>query len=229
MRRLSWRRKNGKGPERRVVRTDARDLLDTPVDEARYVVFDTELTGLKPKKDSIVSIGAVRMTGGRIDAGDVYYRLVEPRTELTGRSVVIHGITPSDAAQWPDIDTLLPEFVEFCRSSVLVGHVVSIDLAFLSQEAKRVLGAALENPVVDTFALYRWLRKREDNTCAYYDGNGEDAALYALAERYQISVDSAHNALSDAFVTAQLFQRFLTQLPGLGIRTVRDLLRIAVP
>ena len=154
---------------------------------------------------------------------------MEPRTELTGRSIVIHGIMPSEVAQWPDIDTLLPEFVDFCGDSVLVGHVVSIDLAFLNQEVKRILGAPLINPAVDTFALYRWLRNREDNICAYYDGTAENAALYALAERYHISVGSAHNALSDAYVTAQLFQRFLALLPGLGIRTVRDLLRIAVP
>ena len=43
------------------------------------VVVDTELTGLDEKKDSIVSIGAVRMTGGRIELGDMFYRLVSPR------------------------------------------------------------------------------------------------------------------------------------------------------
>ena len=51
--------------------------------ECPYVVVDTELTGLDEKKDSIVSIGAVRMTGGRIELGDMFYRLVSPRTQLT--------------------------------------------------------------------------------------------------------------------------------------------------
>ena len=37
--------------------------LATPIDRCRYAVIDTELTGLDFKKDSIVSIGAVAMTG----------------------------------------------------------------------------------------------------------------------------------------------------------------------
>lgn len=205
------------------------DLL-APVLEAPYVVFDTELTGLKPKKDSIVSIGAVRMRGRALSVGDTFYRLVEPRTTLTGKSVVVHGITPTEAAAWPDIDTLLPEFLEFCKGCVLVGHVVSIDLAFLNSDMKRLYGAPLENPAVDTFALYRWLCNRERNACAYYDGSSEDnASLFALAKYYGIGVSEAHNALSDAYVTAQLFQRFLGKLAEQGITTLKDLIRIGRP
>ena len=63
----------------------------TPITEARYVVVDTELTGLDENRDSIVSIGAVRMTGGRIELGDSFYRLASPRTELSAASVVIHN------------------------------------------------------------------------------------------------------------------------------------------
>ena len=205
------------------------DLL-TPVLDASYVVFDTELTGLKPKKDSIVSIGAVRMRGRTLSVGDTFYRLVEPRTTLTGKSVVVHGITPTEAAEWPGIDALLPEFLAFCRGAVLVGHVVSIDLAFLNSDMKRLYGAPLANPAVDTFAVYRWLSSRERNVCAYYDGSAEDnASLFQLAKYYGIEAGEAHNALSDAYVTAQLFQRFLGRLAEQGITTLRDLVRIGRP
>jgi DNA polymerase-3 subunit epsilon len=202
----------------------------TPIQDATYVVFDTELTGLKPKKDSIVSIGAVRMRGRSIAVGETFYRLVEPRTTLTGKSVVVHGITPTEAAAWPDIDRLLPEFLEFCKGAVLVGHVVSIDLAFLNSDMKRLYGQPLTHLAVDTFALYRWLSGRERNVCAYYDGSSEDSAsLFQLAAYYGISPGEAHNALSDAYVTAQLFQRFLGRLEEQGVRTVRDLIRIGRP
>lgn len=210
-------------------REDPFDLL-TPALEAHYVVFDTELTGLKPKKDSIVSIGAVRMRGRKIAVGDAFYRLVEPRTALTGKSVVVHGITPTEAAKWPDIDALLPEFLEFCRGAVLVGHVVSIDLAFLNSDIRRLYGDPLANPAVDTFTLNRWLCNRERNACAYYDGSAEDtASLFQLARQYGIPVSDAHNALGDAYVTAQVFQRFLGKLAEQGITTVRDLIRIGRP
>ena len=71
---------------------------NAPVQEARYVVFDTELTGLNIKKDSIVSIGALKMRGGKIDLNETYYRVVDPKAMFTGQSVLIHGITPSEAS-----------------------------------------------------------------------------------------------------------------------------------
>ncbi len=203
--------------------------LSTPVGEARYIVFDTELTGLKPKQDSIVSLGAIMMTGGRIEVGRTFYRVVEPRTELRRSSVVVHGITPAEVRERPAIDEVLPEFLEFCGDGVMVGHVVSIDLGFLNEELLRVRGSKLPNPAVDTHTIHRWLRDREEDACAYYGGSADSTDLFALAERHGIPVTGAHNALNDAFVTAQLFQRFLSALPGRGIRTLVDLTRIGKP
>lgn len=203
--------------------------LSTPVEQASYVVFDTELTGLKPRKDSIVSIGAIRMTGGTISLGETYYRIVEPRTSLTGKSVVVHGITPTEAAEWPGIETLLPEFLAFCGNSILVGHVVSIDLSFINKDMKRMYGHSIANPAVDTVAIYQWIQKQEQKTCAYFAGSPDDTGLYALARCYGVSTGEAHNALGDAYVTAQLFQRFLGMLPQHGVRTLEDLLRIGRP
>jgi DNA polymerase-3 subunit epsilon len=202
---------------------------DAPLEEAEYVVIDTELTGLKIKKDSIVSLGAVRMSGKKIDIGNNFYRLVEPRTELTGKSIVIHEITPGEVAEWPDIEALLPEFIEFCGSRIVVGHMVAIDLGFINMEMKRLYGFPLQNPAVDTYKLYRWLRKKEEECCAYYGGLTEEADLFTLAKKYEIPVNGVHHALKDAFVAAQLFQRLITALPRFGIRTISDLLGVGKP
>lgn len=202
---------------------------DIDLHEAVYVVFDTELTGLNVKKDSIVSIGAIKMFGTRIDIGNPYYRIIEPQSQLTGQSVVIHGITPSEAAECPKIDRLLPEFLDFCGCGVVVGHFVSIDLAFLNKEMTRLFGITLGNPSLDTYIIYQWLRNREENVCAFHEGVGEYVDLITLAEKYSISVSDAHNALNDAFVTAQLLQRLLAGLRRFNITTLEDLLRIGHP
>ena len=83
------------------------------IENASYVVLDTELTGLNPKKDSVVSIGAVKMTGSKIELGQTFYRLVKPDTEFTPSSVIVHEITPSDVRRKPGIDTALVEFEDF--------------------------------------------------------------------------------------------------------------------
>ena len=210
------------------LKLDLKDL-DTPIDEARYLVFDTELTGLKLKKDSIVSIGAVKMAGGRIDVGDAYYRLVAPETDLTGQSVVIHGITPSEVSRCPNIDTVLPEFLDFCKDRIIVGHFVSIDLGFINKEMMRLYGSPMKSPAADTFIIYQWLRQSEEDACAYHESKQEDISLSALADKYDIPVSSAHNALDDAFVMARIFQRFISILPEFGVRNLKDLLRIGKP
>jgi DNA polymerase-3 subunit epsilon len=200
----------------------------TPITEASYVVVDTELTGLDEKKDSIVSLGAVRMTGGSIGLGDSFYRLVSPRTELTAGSVVIHEIMPSDVLSKPGIEAALDEFLDFCGDAVLVGHFISIDLGFLDREMKRVRGTALPNPAIDTFSIYEWLRKRNRSRDCFATA----LAGYRLSDIvrcFDIPVSGAHNALMDAFTTAQLFQRFIPMLLETKVREIGDLLKIGTP
>jgi len=200
----------------------------TPFSETAYVVLDTELTGLDEKKDSIVSIGAVRMIGGNIDLGDTFYRMVSPRTELSAASVVIHEITPSDVETKPLIDAVLAEFLEFCGDAVLVGHFVSIDLGFLNREMKRTRGREIPNPALDTFSIYEWLRKRNRSRDCFATALG-GYRLYDIVKCFGIPVNGAHNALMDAFITAQLFQRFIPMLLETGTRDIGDLLKIGTP
>jgi DNA polymerase-3 subunit epsilon len=201
----------------------------TPITEAAYVVIDTELTGMKTGKDSIVSIGAVKMTGSQILAGQHFNRVVQPRTGLTGRSIVIHGITPSEARQCPGIESMLPEFLAFCRGCVLVGHNVAMDLSFLNAELQRCLGAQVANPAVDTLRLGAWLWKREGDYSAFHEERRGPVDLFSLATAYGIPVNHAHDAAYDAYVTAQLFQRYLAMLAKHGVRTVGELIRIGKP
>jgi DNA polymerase-3 subunit epsilon len=203
--------------------------LGASIRDVPYTVVDTELTGLRPGKDSIISVGAVKMFGGRINLGDFYYRVAEPRATLTGSSVLIHGITPSEAAECPGMDVLLPEFLGFIGQSIVVGHFVSIDLGFINGEARLRSGCPLPNLAVDTARVYAWIRKKDEGACAYYEGAVEDMSLFSIAGKYGIRSGGAHNALNDAFLAAQLFQRFMSVLPGLGIKTVGDLLRVGSP
>ncbi len=200
----------------------------TPITKASYVVVDTELTGLDEKKDSIVSLGAVRMTGGSIDLGNTFYRLISPRTELSAASVVIHEITPSDVESKPGIDSVFGEFLDFCGDAVLVGHFISIDLSFLNRDMRRIRGTEIPNPALDTFSIYEWLRRRnKSRDCMATPLAGY--RLYDIVKCFDIAVNGAHNALMDAFTTAQLLQRFLPLLAEAGVRDLGDLLRIGTP
>jgi DNA polymerase-3 subunit epsilon len=200
----------------------------TPITNVRYVVVDTELTGLDEKKDCIVSIGAVRMTGGMIGLGDMFYRLVSPKEKLTADSVVIHEITPSDVVAQPVIDTVLAEFLAYAAGDVLVGHFISIDLAFINREMKRLYGHEIKNAAIDTFTLDEWLRKQlRSNACFAKALSGY--RLYDIATSMGIPVNTSHNAIADAFTTAQLLQRFIPLLLEAGVHDIGELLRRGKP
>jgi DNA polymerase-3 subunit epsilon len=205
------------------------DALGVPVNEAGFVVVDTELTGLEVKKNSIISIGAVKMKGTRIDLGNVFYRLINPSTAIDHRGIVVHGITPSDVAEEPPVEHVLSEFLEFCGDDIIVGHFISLDMDFINREVKRSRGSFLKNSVVDTCRLYEWIKSGDGSFSRHYDGNSGELDLVSLAREYGVPVSDAHNALGDAFITAQLFQRFMGVLAGLGVKTARDLVRVGRP
>lgn len=199
-----------------------------PVTEARYVVIDTELTGLNEQKDQIISIGALKLSGGRIEIGNAFYRLVKPGALFKPESVVIHGITPSDVKQSREIDGILSEFLEFCGNDILLGHCVLIDMTFLNREMKRVFGRTSQNSVIDTYKVYEWLRqRRHSDPC--FSSVPKDPALYEIAQCFDIPVRGAHEAIIDAFITAQLFQRFIPLLVESGVSSVGELCDVGNP
>jgi DNA polymerase-3 subunit epsilon len=195
-----------------------------PVDSVKFVAIDTELTGLDNKRDRIISIGAVKMQGKRILAGDTFYEVVKPNTRLSGESVVIHGITPSELEEKPSIEHVLPNFMDYCGYHILVGFCPQIDVEFINKELEAQGDESVVNMVVDILAVYNWLSLRSP---ARYKSNPKN--LYEIASGFEIPVKGAHNALADAYITAQVFQRMLHDLAGLGISYVDELCHISNP
>lgn len=201
---------------------------DLPLYDASYIVLDTELTGLDDKKDAILSIGAIRMKGGSIGIGDTFYRLVKPEVSLSAQSVLVHEITPSDVVTAGDIESVLSEFLLFCSADILVGHCISIDLWFLNKAMRKCFGATMKNPAVDTLSLYGWVRRH----CKERQGlpvSFSDSGLFDIARLFGVDVRNAHNALTDAFITAQIFQQFLPVLVKRGITGTKFLTQIGNP
>ncbi|MGC2062722.1 MAG: 3'-5' exonuclease [Thermodesulfovibrionales bacterium] len=200
---------------------------DVDIRDAAYVVIDTELTGLNENKDSIVSIGAVKMSGGGIELGQTFYNLINPETALTAQSVVIHEIMPSDVSEKPPVSFVLSAFLEFCNTDIMVGFCVSIDMSFLAREAKRFLGTAIRNQVLDILPLYEWIHNRENSRRQQRMDLPLQYSLYDIAKFYGIDISSSHNALVDAYITAQIFQRFIPYFIEAGITSVGDLMKLS--
>ena len=112
-RRLPGRRGGGAGPAAdEAVRVDAgapRSRFaataqpgdDLPWREARWCAVDLELTGLNPRSDEIIAIGAVPIEQGRRDARRVLYTLARPDKPPRGPAVLVHKLRVGRAGRRP--------------------------------------------------------------------------------------------------------------------------------
>ncbi|WP_161936193.1 3'-5' exonuclease [Thermodesulfovibrio aggregans] len=171
--------------------------------QKEFVVVDTELTGLNEKEDSIISIGAILMRERSILVGDIFYRILNPQSKLKGESVLIHELTSTELEKCPDTKPILREFLDFVKNRPVVGHFIEIDLNFLKRQIKKSLNIKFEPEAIDTYIIFKWLIERGLISEKFKGAK----SLSEIAEAFNIKVDSLHDSLSDAFITAQIFQR----------------------
>ena len=124
-----------------------------PLEECDFVVLDTELTGLNPRRHEIISIGAVRVRNMRIVVGENFHTYVHAIKPSLNENTLIHRITPEQLEVAPGLEEVLPKFVEFCGASVLIGHYLQLDLAFIDKAVRKILGGHLHNPNIDCARL----------------------------------------------------------------------------
>ncbi|HVP79818.1 MAG TPA: 3'-5' exonuclease [Thermodesulfobacteriota bacterium] len=235
---MIWRRLRNQYYQRHLRRKDlpevVRDYLQSfhgfnfnqPITEIKFVVFDTETTGLHAKKgDRIVSISAVRLKEGRIDLSDVFHEIIDPDRDIPRASAVIHEILPRMVNGKPTIERVLPGFIKYIGASVLVAHHEWLDMSFLNREMCRLYGIPIQNIAVDTAALDHALLAKK-TPASMIATMKADSTLGAVAERYHVTIEDLHSSFWDAVVTAQVFQQMLKEIQRLGIVSLKDLVKL---
>lgn len=158
-----------------------------------YIAVDIETTGLVPKRDKIIEIGAIRVEDGE-ETGR-FHTMVDPHRELEERITDLTGISGDMVEGAPGIGDIMAEFLDFCGKLPLLGHHVIFDYSFLKRAAVN-LGLEFEREGIDTLKLCRRFmpeteRKNLASACAFYG----------------ITRESAHRALSDAEDAHRLYQK----------------------
>jgi DNA polymerase-3 subunit epsilon len=190
------------------------------IDQLDFTVLDTETTGLESSKDSILSFGAVKISGLKIQiitAVEWY-----PKAEnASGKAAQIHGLL-GISDQIP-VEEFLERLLPYLGNSIIVGHHIGFDLEMISKELKAFGMSRLPNAVIDTLDLAIRLEHGPQ-----VDQSRIQMSNYSLDElcmRYEIEMDDRHTAGGDAFLTAQLFLKLLKLAEKKGIRTYKELLR----
>ena len=174
--------------------------------EGTYVVFDIETTGFSAVTDRIIEIGAVKVEDGKIT--DKFSTFVNPKRPIPFRITELTSITDEMVIDSPDIETILPQFIEFIGDAVLVAHNASFDVGFIEQNCKRQKIEA-DFTYVDTVALARVLLPALNRF-----------KLDTVAKALNISLENHHRAVDDAGCTAEIFVKFVQMLKERELTTL---------
>lgn len=192
---------------------------DLPVAAVRFVVLDCETTGFDARRDRIVSIGAVGVTGGQIDLADGLELLLKVRHNTA--STLVHGITRAETRDALSEATALARLLGHLRDGVIVGHHIRHDLAMLDAALARFGAGALANRWLDTGLLAA--RLADDG--AFADaGPPPGPTLDDLCSYFGVIPHDRHTAPGDAFLTAQVLLRLLRLAARHDRRTLAALL-----
>jgi len=178
-----------------------------------YVVVDIETTGAHPLNSDIIEIGAVYIENGKVI--ETFNKLICPNQEIPPFITSITGITNSMVKYEPPIETVMPQFIEFCRDVPLMGHnIILFDYRMLKVKATN-LGIPFEKKGIDTLVIARKMLKELPSR-----------KLGDLCEHYHIVLENAHRAYHDAFATYELYvklqQEFFNQEPKLFEATLME-------
>ena len=173
---------------------------DTAIDRVRFVVLDTETTGLDPRTDRIVTIGAVAVHDGEILLEDAFAALLKVTHNTS--SVTVHGVTRDESRSGMEEPRALELFLDYLKDGVIVGHHIGHDVATFDAACERHWGFRLSNRSLDTMDLTLHLEK-----AGAFSGRPQirQFTLDALCEMFGVIPHDRHTASGDAFITARSF------------------------
>ena len=161
-----------------------------------YVSLDIETTGLSPRYDEIIELGAVKYKDG--ECIDTFTSLVKPENPIDEFISNLTGITNEMLAGAPSLATVLPHFIDFVGSNVIVGHNVNFDINFLYDACNNLKLPSFSNDYVDTMRLARRMYQDLPNH-----------KLDTLISYFGLDQRGLHRSLSDCELTAVCYQKMM--------------------
>ncbi|WP_166237899.1 PolC-type DNA polymerase III [Paenibacillus turpanensis] len=191
---------------------------ETELEQATYVVYDVETTGLSVTANKIIELAGVKVQNGKII--DTFATFVNPHEPIPYHIQQLTHITDDMVVDAPDLPDVLPKFLEFAGDAVMVAHNARFDTGFLQAACRQTGAPEMNNPVLDTLEMARLLYPSMKNH-----------RLNTLADKFKVSLDNHHRAIDDAKALANILfhlvkeamERRLTTLNRLNDNVGKDL------
>lgn len=172
------------------------------------VAIDIETTGLDPRTDAIIEIGAVKFDGKRILG--TWQKLINPARVIPAEITQLTGITNEMVRLAPQVRDVLEDFIAFVGDNPVLGQNVAFDLSFLQK-----FNILRFNDVVDTHEMATVLLP----TSSRY-------GLGTLGKVLGIPLPNSHRALDDATLTHAVYIKLYEKALTLPIELLAEICRL---
>lgn len=168
-----------------------------PYDE--YIVYDTETTGLNPKKDEILSIGALKIKGDKIITSEKFELFVKPTRDISPESIKIHQIRNIDLQNGSEPEEALDKFLHFIGSRPLIGYYLEFDVKMINKYLKPYLGIKLPHDQIEVSGIYY------DKKMKFIPDGNIDLRFDSIMKDLGLPIFGKHDAINDAIMTAMIY------------------------
>ena len=188
-----------------------------PLRAARWVVVDCETSGLDPAHDRLLAVGAVAVSGGRIEMANAFSAVLRQDAPSDAANILVHGIGGEAQREGRPAVEALRDFARFAGDRLPVAFHAWFDSAVLHRAMSQVPGLQAPGDWLDLAQLAPVLHP------------GPDRAQWGLDDwlaRFDIACPLRHDALADAYATAQLLLVLLADAERQGAGSVDALRRL---
>lgn len=184
---------------RKKLKKDKFSFLFNETQSDEIIVYDTETTGLNPKKDEILSIGAVKLKGNKILTSQKFEIFIKPKRDINEESIKIHHIRNIDLKNGKNPQDALENFLYFIGNRTLVGYYLEFDVKMINRYLKPYLGIKLPNKQIEVSGIYYRKKRR-----SVPDGR-IDLRFDTIMKDLGLPIFGKHDALSDAIMTSLMY------------------------
>jgi DNA polymerase-3 subunit epsilon len=167
----------------------------------RYVALSVDTTGLNPKKDVILSFGAIAVVDDNILIGDVFEVTIPQYKFLHDNAMPNDFLLESEQQKLSEVQAM-EKFVEYIGNSTLVGHRINFDIEMINEALEKLACGRLKNEALDIEVMYKKL----------HDINDKNFSLDEMSHIFKIAKTERISTTDDAYTIALLFLKLKSRL-----------------
>lgn len=167
----------------------------------RYVVLNTETTGLNPKNDVILSFGAIGVVSDVIKVNDTLDLVILQYKYLHDNGLSNEFLIESKQPKFTEHNAI-EELLKYIGNATLVGHRIHFDIEMINEALEKMECGKLKNEALDIEIMHQKL----------YDITNKSFSLDELIKAYKIPQSERNSSLDDAYSIALLFLKLKSKL-----------------